>query len=230
MPSDAGSTLDGDSLREGGVDVDTRYPSITTLLPRLDVGLGSSRRYDAAVLRRLALVVALVSCVPEARPPEAPVDFAVPPIGKTQAMPAPGPPAVETCHAIILAGPLAKSSYGCVLDEHITKHQGILTYPCTGDGDAEAAFGEQLYTGRIQDGELDLEVKTEYEWSGDGCRWGTTSNIRGRVTAAGKLAWSYKEYTLRGQNCAGSCTATAAFAVRRQSEIKQPTDDDDDDR
>lgn len=152
--------------------------------------------------------------MPDARPPEAPVDLAIPPLGKpTPALTATEPAKPETCHAIVLARPIEKSSFGCIIDEQISKQRGILTFPCRGDGEAEAAFGEQLYRGQAHDGELDLEAKTELDWPGDGCRWGTTANIRGRVD--GELAWSYRDYVVRGQNCSGTCTARSVFAVRR---------------
>lgn len=177
-------------------------------------------------------LLALASCAHDAKPPEVPVELSVPPIGKAPVEKPPEPAKIETCHAIVMANTIAKSSYGCVIDEQISKHQGILTYPCTGNGDAEATFGEQVYSGRIHDGELDLEAKTELEWPGDGCRWGTTANIRGPVTAnpGNHLAWTYKDYVVRGTACSGSCTATSFFAVRLQKNVKPHDDDDDDDR
>lgn len=176
----------------------------------------------------VALASGLASCAHDAKPPEAPVDFAIPPIGKVASPTPDEPPKVESCHALLFANGISKSSYGCVIEEQISKNQGILTYPCTGNGDAEAAFGEELYTGQIRDGELDLEVKNEFDWPGDGCRWGTTANIRGRVTTERQLSWSYRDYAVRGTACSGTCTATSVFSVRRQS--TKTDDDDDDDR
>lgn len=177
-------------------------------------------------------LLALASCAHDAKPPEVAADLSIPPIGKPSTSTTSAPAKVENCHAIVMASPIEKSSYGCVIDEQISKHRGILTYPCTGNGDAEAAFGEQVYSGRIQDGELDLEVKTELEWPGDGCRWGTTANIHGPVSAdpRARLAWSYKDYVVRGTACSGSCTAKSVFAVRLQKATKPRDEGDDDDR
>jgi hypothetical protein len=181
----------------------------------------------------MVLFAFVASCVRETRPPEVAADLAIPPIGHSSLAPTtPEAPKQETCHATVLAGPISKSSWGCIIDEQITKHQGILTFPCDGDGDAEATFGEQVYTGRIEHGEIDLEAKTELEWPGDGCRWGTTANIRGAVAAnRPQLSWSYRDYVVRGTACSGTCTATSIFAVRLQKLVKpQPGDGDDDDR
>lgn len=175
-------------------------------------------------------VLALASCARAARPPDAAVDLVVPPIGKATAAPSASPTAGENCHAILFADVIQKSSFGCVVDEKVSKGQGILTYPCNGSGDAEAAFGAQLYSGRIREGELELETKTELEWEGDGCRWGTTANIRGNVLKEHVIAWTYRDYVIRGTACSGSCTATANMAVRGGSKPPPADEDDNDDR
>lgn len=175
----------------------------------------------------------VASCARDTRPPEVAAELSIPPIGHSSLAPASTEPTKpETCHATVLAGPISKSSWGCIIDEQISKHQGILTFPCDGDGDAEATFGEQVYSGRIEHGELDLEAKTELEWPGDGCRWGTTSNIRGPVAASRpQLSWSYRDYVVRGTACSGTCTASSIFAVRLQKLVKpDPSEGDDDDR
>jgi hypothetical protein len=186
------------------------------------------RSYDTVVLRVLVVVLTVASCAPT-RPPDAPIELTVPPLSGAPIAAAPEAPKTEKCHAIVFAGPIAKSSFGCILDEQVSKHQGIVTYPCTGDGEAEAAFGEQLYTGQIRDGEIELELKTELDWEGDGCRWGTTANIRGRVLTEQKIAWVYRDYVVRGTNCSGTCTASTSLAVRLQGGAKPPPNNDSED-
>ena len=158
----------------------------------------------------------VVACARDARPPKAPVDLAVPPIGKALVAPTSSEPHTpETCHARLSAGFITKSSFGCVIDEQISKTHGTLDYPCAGDGDAEAVFGTHTYAGRVHEGQLELEVKTEFDWDGDRCHWGTTANIRGRIADEAPLAWTYRDYVLRGTSCSGTCTARSSFQVRQ---------------
>lgn len=104
---------------------------------------------------------------------------------------------------------ISKSSPGCYLDEQITTHDGILTYDADGDGAATAVFGPQHYEGTIHNGELELHLETELDWEQDGCHWGTTAIIRGRVD--GKLVWTYEDRVMTGTNCSGVCHASATF-------------------
>lgn len=176
-------------------------------------------RWSAVLATASSLVAA---CSRDARPPEAPVDLSVPPIGKTTAVTSTEPRGPETCHARLSAGFITKSSFGCTIEEQISKNTGTLDYPCAGDGEAEALFGAQTYSGHVRDGQLELEAKEELD-PGDGCHWGTTANIRGRIADEAPLSWTYREYVLRGTNCFGLCTARTSFQVRP---LKQGQPDD----
>ena len=170
---------------------------------------------------------------------QAPVELAIAPIGSV-----PGGGIQTTgehdktgrCSVRLVAGRIDKSSPGCYLDEHISEAPGILYYPCGGDGPVEADFGDQRYTGKIDGGEVELELSTELDWE-DGCRWGTHAVISGTLVSNGeptlrKLSWDYKDRVITGSDCSGVCTARATIDVMstrgRAPEMPAARDEDDD--
>lgn len=174
------------------------------------------------VLVTTLAVVALsmsLACVREGAPPVAPVDVAVADLGDAgmaALMPTPSAPAADgRCTARLKPQPI-KTGAGCTLDERISKGTGLLTYPCAGNGNVEAVFGEHHFEGAMSDGTLSLDLTTEIDWE-DGCHWETRQAIVGELKSDGKsakLAWSYTEGPVAGTNCYGSCEAKADIDVR----------------
>ena len=171
---------------------------------------------------------------------EAPVELAIAPIGS---LPEAG---IATngkqsdggrCSLRLVAGRIEKSSPGCYLDELVSKQAGLLHYPCTGDGPAEADFGEHRYAGRVVGGEVELALSTELDWE-DGCRWGTDAVISGTLlkngeTVARSLSWRYRDRVITGTDCSGVCTARTNIQVtslrKSGSAVPAPHEDEDDD-
>jgi hypothetical protein len=150
---------------------------------------------------------------------QAPVELTITPIGSAKlsaALPLEQPSG--TCTLTLKAARIEKSAPGCYLDEHISHEPGLLKYPCGGDGPAEADFGTQHYKGKVDVGELQLELTTELDWN-DGCRWGTAATISGSITdKAGtptlkKLVWRYQDHVISGRDCSGVCDAHTSFDV-----------------
>jgi hypothetical protein len=192
----------------------------------------------------LGLLAGVAACAGRGRAVEAPVELAIAPIGS-----APNGGIVTNgerssgdgrCSVQVLPARIEKSSPGCYLDEHISKGIGLLYYPCSGDGPAEAEFGSQRYTGRLSGGEVELELASELDWE-DGCRWGTKAVITGTlVSSKGEpvlrpLAWRYRDHVVTGTSCSGVCTAKATLQVTRTNggapawRVDQDEDDEDSD-
>ena len=148
-----------------------------------------------------------------------PVELAIAPIGhvpSTEVMTT-GHASQGTCTLRLVATRIEKSAPGCYLDQHITDGPGLLHYPCSGEGPAEADFGDQHYSGRMTQGDLSLELTTELDWE-DSCRWGTQATIRGTVVANGepvmkRLTWHYADHVIHGSNCSCVCQAKSSFDV-----------------
>ena len=97
---------------------------------------------------------------------------------------------------------------GCFIDERVTRVPGALRYPCTGNGWAKASFGNALFLGRIESGQVDLVLNTEFDFS-DGCVWTTDQRLRGAISDDA-LAYTYSERPRPGQRgCSSSCRAHA---------------------
>ncbi|HSO32264.1 MAG TPA: hypothetical protein VLT33_07110 [Labilithrix sp.] len=167
----------------------------------------------------VAFLTATVACVREGAPPLAPVDVAVADLGDAGAaqLPITSAPAAgrERCTARLKPGAI-KTGAGCTLDERISKNDGLLLYPCSGNGSAEAVFGEHRFEGSMSDGAVSLDLTTEIDWE-DGCHWETKQVIHGelREGKSAKLAWSYTEGPVSGTSCYGSCEARAGIDVQR---------------
>ena len=102
---------------------------------------------------------------------------------------------------------------GCFIDERVTQTLGTLRYPCDGNGWAKAAFGQAMFIGRLDGGNLDLVLNTEFDYS-DGCQWTTDQRLRGALSSPG-LDDSYAERPRAGQqHCANSCRARARAMFR----------------
>jgi len=99
----------------------------------------------------------------------------------------------------------------CFIDERVTNRQGVLQYQC-GDGPASATFGSDRFEGAVKDGQLSIELKTEFPFS-DHCKWQSTQRIEGTMQPGG-LVFTYTEAPLPGQKgCASACTASGAVAL-----------------
>lgn len=170
-------------------------------------------------MRAFALVIAVAftaiatACVREGPTVVAPVEVT---IGSGDAgaplyVSAPPPVPRDRCTARLRVAPI-KTKEGCTLDERISQGNGMLLFPCAGDGPVEAIFGEHRFQGRVTAGALSLALNTEIDWQ-DGCHWETKQLIRGELkrdaAKQSKLVWSYSEAPVTGTGCFGSCRATA---------------------
>ena len=189
-----------------------------------------------AALAVASAVFGMLACATRARGVEAPVDLVFAPIGtaKNDAGAAPDRSRDGRCTLRLVASRIEKSSPGCYLDEQISGAPGMLLYACSGDGPAEAEFGDQHYVGKVEGGELQLELATELDWE-DGCRWGTRAQIQGSLTNRGeptlqKLSWAYLDRIVAGSGCSGTCSAKASIAVvtSRGALPSVPRSDEDD--
>lgn len=194
------------------------------------LSISSPRPRWSSATASVALVV-LAACVREGPPVVAPVDTVeVGDAGAASnivviASPPPVPGALEhkRCSARLRASPIRTPS-NCQLDERISRGDGKLLYPCTGDGPVDAVFDDHTFHGEINDKLLVLGLTTEPEW-GDGCHWESAQGLRGtwsRGSASGKLAWSYSERPVDGLHCLGACKATADIAIEGVSPPPRP--------
>lgn len=179
---------------------------------------------------------ALVACV-RAAPVVAPVDVTVGTSAPSSAQ-APGP-AKDRCTARLVTGEVDTNT-SCFLDENVTKSDGVLTFPCRGDGPVEAVFGTHHFEGEVRGGKLSLSLKTELDWDDDRCRWESRQAIRGEIRAH-ELAWTYVDQPVRGPDgtpninpCGTPCTARATVQVDPKAGARKAPrpgrlgDDDDD--
>lgn len=175
---------------------------------------------------------ALSASCGRATPPVAPIDIVVreldggAELAVADASSEAAPPA--RCSARLLASTIRTNS-GCVLDERISASTGELSFPCRGDGPAEAVFDDHRFEGVMTDGKLSLALRTELDWE-DGCRWETRQSMggdleRGEEKIAGSLAWTYAESTLSGTGCGAPCRATARVRVVDESDDTSMDDD-----
>ena len=127
-----------------------------------------------------------------------------------------GKPKSDRCTAKLTAGHIrAKAS--CFLDEQISHGAGRLLYPCSGNGPADATFGEHVYTGSMMGGVMTLTMSSELDYT-DGCHWTSQQRITGNP-AERELGWSYRESATGPNACLEPCTATADLTIR------EPDDD-----
>lgn len=128
---------------------------------------------------------AMAACLGPRGPVQAPVELAVAPLASLPdagIVTTGGRSPAERCTLRLVAGRIDKSSPGCYLDERISDGAGTLSYPCGGDGPAEAVFGQHRYAGRMDGGKLELHLSTELDWE-DGCRRGRTRSSAGRCSS-----------------------------------------------
>ena len=125
-----------------------------------------------------------------------------------------GEPSIDgRCTLTLTASDVETSSSGCTPESHVARSTGTLVYPCSGSGIAEADFGDEHYAGKIEDGRLSLERKTELDWD-DGCRWSTHALLeatlpRGKPLPSQNVAWTYFDRVVTGDACSGVCRAHA---------------------
>ncbi len=172
-----------------------------------------------SVIRRVgcgASLGVLAACTARgSSPPSAPVDVTVADVGDAAA-PVIGPPKSRPpnarCTAHVTANKLEKAPT-CRVDTKIEEGAGTLTWPCGGEGKAEAVFGEQRFTGTVRGGYLRLEIKTNPDW-GDGCKWESRQLIEGYVREK-QITWRYDETLLEETNasCYAPCDAKTSLDV-----------------
>ncbi len=166
-------------------------------------------------LSAVAVVQVTTGCVREGAAVLAPVDVTIESADGGPSAPlvvsAPPPAPRDRCTTRLRVAPI-KTKDGCTLDERISHGNGTLFYPCSGEGPAEAVFGEHRFVGRLADGTMSLALTTELDWE-DGCHWETKQSIRGELKREpgkrARLVWSYSEAPVTGTSCFGSCRATA---------------------
>lgn len=186
---------------------------------------GPTRRARGLEVAVVALV-SVAACVGASPLVHAPVEVHVAPVdGGLVVM---DEPASGRCMLRLVAGGMSKSSPSCYLDEQISENPGHLSYPCKGDGPAEANFGEHRYTGQVKGGELEIGIETELDWD-DGCHWGTRAVIAGTLVSNGeptsrKLTWQYNDRVMAGSHCSSVCSAKAILDVSTMSETTAPED------
>jgi hypothetical protein len=172
---------------------------------------GASALFAIACVREGATVVAAV---------EADVGDAGPAAAYVVTAPPTPAPAKDQCSARLRAGKISTAA-GCTLDERISRGNGLLVFPCTGDGSVEATFGEHRFVGQLTGTTMALSLTTELDWD-DSCHWETKQGIRGTLKRDGKppkLVWSYSESPVSGPtdqshaSCFGSCVGKADIEV-----------------
>jgi hypothetical protein len=94
----------------------------------------------------------------------------------------------------------------CTIDERVSGQSALLVYPCTG-GAAEAAFGQSVFRGSVQNNIVDISIETSFPFS-DGCQWRSKQHITGQLGQA--LQYTYEEQPEPGQSgCTNGCLANA---------------------
>lgn len=118
----------------------------------------------------------------------------------------------ELCTATLQVSSMWVTSSSCYLDEEVSRHVGVVTYPCAG-GDAVAYFGDQVFTGWVEKGQVFLSSETTYDFI-DGCTWDSHQYITGSLKG-GDLRFSYTEAPRKGQcGCGIACSAEAPLFAR----------------
>ena len=112
----------------------------------------------------------------------------------------------------LLGGELHKSSPSCVLMESVSGAQGTLALSTSrGTGTATAIFGEDVFTGTVQQDHVEMTLRKTFAWS-DGCQWETRQVITGGV--GGVLHFTYEEHPLPGQHgCFPPCSGSAEISM-----------------
>ena len=144
------------------------------------------------------------------------IDVTVAPVGAvphTEITSSGEPSGDGRCTLTLTASAVETLSSGCTPESHVSRLTGTLAYPCSGSGPAEADFGDEHYAGKIEDGRLSLERKTELDWD-DGCRWSTHAMLEGTLSKGKPLpsqnvAWTYFDRVVTGDACSGVCRAHA---------------------
>ena len=120
----------------------------------------------------------------------------------------PGPTGAERICEKRMIAPRTEGAAGCFIDERVTQSPGVLRYPCEGSGWVKAVFGAAVFLGRLDAGNVDLVLGTEFDFS-DGCVWSTEQHLRGALSSPA-LNYTYSEAPKPGQRgCSTPCSARA---------------------
>jgi len=164
-----------------------------------------------AASRRAALLVAIVTSVMVAAAARAEIREL-----RARLPQHPPPSGVEAICTKRLVVARTEGAEGCFIDERVTQTPGVVRYPCTGTGWAKATFGHALFLGRIEQGQVDLTLNTEFDFS-DGCVWTTDQRLRGAITGDA-LDYTYAERPRSNQRgCSTSCRAHARARIEAES-------------
>ena len=184
----------------------------------------------------LLACTAVVACV-RAAPVVAPVDVTV---GTSESSSAKTLGATkDRCTARLVTGEV-DTNKSCFLDENVTKTEGVVNFPCRGDGQVDAVFGPHHFEGEVRNGKLSVSLSTELDWDDDRCHWQSRQTIRGELRAQ-ELAWAYVDQPTRGPDgtaninpCGTPCVARATIQVdpkagtHKAPRPGRPDEDDDD--
>jgi len=114
------------------------------------------------------------------------------------------------CGVLLTAGTVSPNPSSCWIDQKVGNQAALLHYRC-GGGTAAAQFAV-TFEGTVLGGQVELTATTEFVWS-DGCSWQSEQIISGQL-ASGGLQYTYREYPIRGSNCAVAyCTASTRVLV-----------------
>jgi hypothetical protein len=202
-------------------------------LPPLASLAALTRLVPFAALASLACLAALASasCATAGAPPVVPVEVVA--LGKLDGSAPvgalPPPPLAgdkNRCDARVTITGRIRTGASCQLDEQISKGQGRMRYPCTGDGPVDIDFGTHRFSGSLLSGRVALDLTTELDWD-DNCHWETRQTVTGMLRGS-TLRWSYTEKSVRGQGCFAACTASADLHVVTGANPAPDGDDDDD--
>jgi hypothetical protein len=175
------------------------------------------RARRGAIATLLGCSVAALACAPSVRPLAAEIVVPTAPLAATIASavapPPPPPQTPSTCTRVVRLDTLDPETPTCSIHGLAAGDEGVLTLPCTGDGDAEARFPKYTLQGRVVRGSIEL-VHDRTEDFRDGCKWRFLQHVRGALEE-GDLEYEYEEEIVefRG-SCYTPCGGTGAVSVR----------------
>jgi hypothetical protein len=105
------------------------------------------------------------------------------------------------------------SASSCTLNEEVRNRPANLTFPCAG-GDALAAFGSQVFKGKVTGENVVLTNVSPFQF--EGCPWQSTQTITGSVKNK-TLVYTYAEALKSTEarcKSASPCTASGVVSVQ----------------
>lgn len=217
------------------ISVETDRPRSGISSANLRPGRAFCKRGVLALSAGLSVLLGLSACRTEGRPPSAPLD----PVVDAQARgdggasrPAPRSFGEQNdlCFGLLTAeqdDDLARRA--CATPLPTDEDEGILAFPCTGEGLAQATLGERRLEGPIlapRAGRRRFDVRevraVEHD---DGCRWEVFESLMGEVaedaaTLDQPLTWTHTERRLEGVGCRRACAVTAAVSYAPAPDVK----------